>query len=184
MLDETACEEPAQHALDHGTKRAVCPGEPRRIHAQELLEVLLDETKERGLQAPDAAGTPAHRSPRQPTCRRERPARIKNESPVCSGEKSLRPARAETGPDPGLGDFGGLADRAGDRVRPPPPLAATSRRDERPGCRLRPRGNLRHGQRRGATASRPVRGGSEAQVEPEARAWIDAHFPREEQERL
>ncbi len=29
-----------------------------------------------------------------------------------------------------------------------------------------------------------VRGGSEAQVEPEARAWIDAHFPREEQEPL
>jgi hypothetical protein len=138
-----------------------------------------------GTPAPDAAGTPAHRSPRQPTCRRERPARIKNESPVCSGEKSLRPARAEPGPDPGLGDFGGLADRAGDRVRPPPPLAAPSRRDERPGCRLRPRGALRHGQWRGATAARPHRArGQQAQVEPEARAWIDAHFPREEQEPL
>ena len=39
-------------------------------------------------------------------------ARIKSESSVCSGEKSLRRARAETGPDPGLGDFGGLGDNA------------------------------------------------------------------------
>jgi hypothetical protein len=87
-------------------------GEPRRINAQELLEVLLDEPEERGLPRPNAAGTPAHRSPRQPTCRRERPARIKDESSVCSGEKSLRRARAETGPHPGLGDFGGLGDNA------------------------------------------------------------------------
>ena len=36
-----------------------------------------------------SAGTPAHRSPRQPTCRRERPARIRNNCPVCGGDRSL-----------------------------------------------------------------------------------------------
>ena len=61
-----------------------------------------------GIPVPAGVGTVAHRSPRQPTCRRERPARIKNESWVCNGEKSLPRARAETGPPPGLGDSGGL----------------------------------------------------------------------------
>jgi len=48
--------------------------------------------------APDAAGTPAHRSPRHPNCRRERPARTKNHRPVCGGENSLGPAGVNTGP--------------------------------------------------------------------------------------
>ena len=41
MLDEPTGHEPAQRTLDHGTERAVHFGESLRIHAQELLEVLL-----------------------------------------------------------------------------------------------------------------------------------------------
>ena len=43
MLDEATCEEPAQHALDDGTERAVRLGEPLRINAEKLLDVLLDQ---------------------------------------------------------------------------------------------------------------------------------------------
>jgi len=42
MLDEATGEEPAQHALDDGTERAVYVGEPLLVEAQELLEVLFD----------------------------------------------------------------------------------------------------------------------------------------------
>ena len=52
MLDEATRKEPAQHALDHGAERAVRLGEPLLVHAQELLEVLLDQTKEWGLPRP------------------------------------------------------------------------------------------------------------------------------------
>jgi hypothetical protein len=43
MLDEATGEEPAQHALDDGTERAVYVGEPLLVEAQELLEVLFDQ---------------------------------------------------------------------------------------------------------------------------------------------
>ncbi len=64
MLDQAACEEPAQHVLDHGTERAVPLGEALRVQAQERLEVLLDEAKERGLPGPPR---PVH--PRTDLCR-------------------------------------------------------------------------------------------------------------------
>jgi hypothetical protein len=49
-----------------------------------------------GTPVPDAAGTPAHRSPRRPTCRWERPARIKNNCPCAAGIGILdRPASSE-----------------------------------------------------------------------------------------
>jgi hypothetical protein len=51
-LDEATREEPAQHALDDRTERAVYLGEPLLVHAQELLAVLLDETKKRGFPRP------------------------------------------------------------------------------------------------------------------------------------
>ena len=44
--------EPAQYPLHHRSQRTVRSGEPRRIDAQELLEVLLDETKEGRLPRP------------------------------------------------------------------------------------------------------------------------------------
>jgi len=52
VLDEPTAHEAAQHALDHGPKRAVRLGEALLVHAQKLLEVLLDETEERGLPRP------------------------------------------------------------------------------------------------------------------------------------
>ena len=112
MFDQATREEPAQHALDHETKRAVCLGEPRRIHAQELLEVLLDEPEERGLPRPTRPVHPRTDLHATPTAGGRDRRESRTESPVCSGDKSLRRARAETGPHPGLGDVGGLGDNA------------------------------------------------------------------------
>jgi hypothetical protein len=44
-----APQEPSQHALDHGPERAVPSGELLWIHAQELLEMLLDQSEKRRL---------------------------------------------------------------------------------------------------------------------------------------
>ena len=45
-----------------------------------------------------SAGTLAHKSPRPSTCRRESPARIENESPVCRGARSLQREGVTAGP--------------------------------------------------------------------------------------
>jgi hypothetical protein len=41
----TALDEAAQHALDDRTQRAVLLGEALGVHAQELLDVLLDQAE-------------------------------------------------------------------------------------------------------------------------------------------
>jgi hypothetical protein len=75
--DDVTMRDRLEYSLHYRPQRTVRLGEPLRIDAQELLEVLFNQPEERGLPRPPAAGTPAHRSPRQPTARRERPARIK-----------------------------------------------------------------------------------------------------------
>ncbi len=59
-LDEPTCEEGPQHPLDHGTQRAVHPGEALLVQAQKRLEVLLDQTEQRRVPSParpvDATG--------------------------------------------------------------------------------------------------------------------------------
>ena len=62
----TALEEPAQHALDDRTQRAVLLGEALGIDAEELLEVLLDEAEQRRLPRPPRpihSGTDLHANP-------------------------------------------------------------------------------------------------------------------------
>ncbi len=51
-LDEPACEEGPEHPLDHRTQRAVRLGEALLVHAQEFLEVLLNQTEERRVPSP------------------------------------------------------------------------------------------------------------------------------------
>jgi hypothetical protein len=67
MLDQPAPHEPSQHALDHGPERAVPSGEPLWIHAQGLLEVLLDQSEKRRLARPPRLVDPTgdlHAQPR------------------------------------------------------------------------------------------------------------------------
>ena len=59
MLDQATCEEPSQSPLDDGAERAVLLGEALRVHPQELLQVLLDETEERKLPGPTRPNTRA-----------------------------------------------------------------------------------------------------------------------------
>ncbi len=67
MFDETTAHEAAQHALDHGAQRAVHLGEPLRIDAEKVLEMLLDEPEQRRLPRPPRPVDPAgdlHAQPR------------------------------------------------------------------------------------------------------------------------
>jgi len=74
-------------------------------HERQLLEVLLDETKERGTPAPAAASTPAHTSPRQPQLPEGETGANQERVSGVQRERSLRRARTETGPHLGLGDW-------------------------------------------------------------------------------
>ena len=51
-LDEPTCEEGPEHPFDHRTQRAVRLGEPLLVHAQKLLEVLLNQTEKRRVPSP------------------------------------------------------------------------------------------------------------------------------------
>jgi len=51
-LSLAALQELPQHPLDHRAKRPVLPHEARRPHPQQLLEVLLDQAKQRRLARP------------------------------------------------------------------------------------------------------------------------------------
>ena len=78
-------------------------------HERQLLEVLLDETKERGTPAPAAASTPAHTSPRQPQLPEGETGANQERVSGVQRERSLRRARAETGPHPGPRDWAAAA---------------------------------------------------------------------------
>ena len=116
VLNQATCEERSEYPLDHRPQGTVRLGEARRVNAQKLLDVLLDETKERGLPRPPRPVHPRtdlHATP--PAGGRDQ--RESRTSPQCAnGEKSLRRAHAETGPDSGLGDSGGFGDRGRPRA--------------------------------------------------------------------
>jgi hypothetical protein len=47
MLRQATCEELPQRALDYGSQRAMASGEPLVVGAEELLDVLADESEQR-----------------------------------------------------------------------------------------------------------------------------------------
>jgi len=59
VFDEATAHEPAQHPLDHRPQRAMLPSEADGPDSQQLLEVLLDQTEERGLARPSRLVDPA-----------------------------------------------------------------------------------------------------------------------------
>src|SRR5712691_11292431 len=88
----------APKSPDGARREAFGPSSSMRMPLQEVaargegLRAALREVDARRTEVSSAAGAgiPAHRSPRHPTCRRERPARIKNESPVtASGQVNV-----------------------------------------------------------------------------------------------
>jgi hypothetical protein len=52
MFDQATAHEPAQDPLDHRPQGPVLPGEARGPDSQQLLQVLLHQTEERGLARP------------------------------------------------------------------------------------------------------------------------------------
>jgi hypothetical protein len=98
MLDQPAAHEPAQYSLHYRAQRTVRLGEPLRINAQELLEVLFNQPEERGLPRPPRPVHPRtdlHASP-PPGGRDRRESRTT--APCAGGDRSVGVPSVKTGP--------------------------------------------------------------------------------------